>query len=122
MNNEDETHVFVLLCFFFLIIRRPPRSTLFPYTTLFRSRSGDPGPAPAATLIAFGDGLLGGCGARHARRRRDHRGGRALLRDRGRGLGHRSAAAAVDGGDSRRGGRVRDGADGNAGAPRVSEG
>src|SRR5438477_10657849 len=24
--------------FFFLIIRRPPRSTLFPYTTLFRSR------------------------------------------------------------------------------------
>src|SRR2546425_8747358 len=28
----------VLLCFFFLMIRRPPRSTLFPYTTLFRSR------------------------------------------------------------------------------------
>src|SRR3712207_9108682 len=27
-------HVF----FFFLMIRRPPRSTLFPYTTLFRSR------------------------------------------------------------------------------------
>src|SRR2546430_17028685 len=30
--------------FFFLMIRRPPRSTLFPYTTLFRSRwrSGAP--------------------------------------------------------------------------------
>src|SRR5262249_61295193 len=27
------------LCFFFLMIRRPPRSTLFPYTTLFRSRA-----------------------------------------------------------------------------------
>src|SRR6266496_48155 len=27
------------LYFFFLMIRRPPRSTLFPYTTLFRSRS-----------------------------------------------------------------------------------
>src|SRR3712207_9340254 len=29
-----------MLCvpFFFLMIRRPPRSTLFPYTTLFRSR------------------------------------------------------------------------------------
>src|SRR2546425_7294749 len=27
----------VLLFFFFLMIRRPPRSTLFPYTTLFRS-------------------------------------------------------------------------------------
>src|SRR2546430_11465158 len=26
--------------FFFLMIRRPPRSTLFPYTTLFRSRVG----------------------------------------------------------------------------------
>src|SRR5258708_10296449 len=31
------------LYFFFLMIRRPPRSTLFPYTTLFRSevRRGD---------------------------------------------------------------------------------
>src|SRR5476649_196640 len=30
-----------MFCFFFLMIRRPPRSTLFPYTTLFRSpRSG----------------------------------------------------------------------------------
>src|SRR5436189_5272058 len=31
--------------FFFLMIRRPPRSTLFPYTTLFRSRCR---PAPTA--------------------------------------------------------------------------
>src|SRR5436309_11049345 len=29
----------LLFVFFFLLIRRPPRSTLFPYTTLFRSRS-----------------------------------------------------------------------------------
>src|SRR5256885_5308732 len=29
---------YVILFFFFLMIRRPPRSTLFPYTTLFRSR------------------------------------------------------------------------------------
>src|SRR3712207_8844211 len=27
--------------FFFLMIRRPPRSTLFPYTTLFRSHRGE---------------------------------------------------------------------------------
>src|SRR3712207_8382009 len=27
----------VVYCVFFLMIRRPPRSTLFPYTTLFRS-------------------------------------------------------------------------------------
>src|SRR5262249_60734144 len=31
-------------CFFFLMIRRPPRSTLFPYTTLFRSRPSSPAP------------------------------------------------------------------------------
>src|SRR2546430_11534396 len=33
----------ILACvsfFFFLMIRRPPRSTLFPYTTLFRSQKG----------------------------------------------------------------------------------
>src|SRR5579884_4385492 len=29
---------FLFIFFFFLMIRRPPRSTLFPYTTLFRSR------------------------------------------------------------------------------------
>src|SRR2546430_17524856 len=27
----------IIFSFFFLMIRRPPRSTLFPYTTLFRS-------------------------------------------------------------------------------------
>src|SRR2546429_1006180 len=31
----------MLSFFFFLMIRRPPRSTLFPYTTLFRSLAGD---------------------------------------------------------------------------------
>src|SRR5438067_7028415 len=29
--------IFLVFVFFFLMIRRPPRSTLFPYTTLFRS-------------------------------------------------------------------------------------
>src|SRR2546425_2894834 len=38
-------HLF--LFFFFLMIRRPPRSTLFPYTTLFRSLLHDPGRRPA---------------------------------------------------------------------------
>src|SRR5687768_18509106 len=32
------TFIIVALLVFFLMIRRPPRSTLFPYTTLFRSR------------------------------------------------------------------------------------
>src|SRR2546423_11917918 len=33
-------NLFLSLFFFFLMIRRPPRSTLFPYTTLFRSAVG----------------------------------------------------------------------------------
>src|SRR6266496_1773149 len=55
-------HCDFLVCFFFLMIRRPPRSTLFPYTTLFR---------PDAQA---GEGLLGG-GRRPVRRRRDRVGG-----------------------------------------------
>src|SRR2546430_7088697 len=38
------------MCFFFLLIRRPPRSTLFPYATLFRSRAGK------TTLVVKGPG------------------------------------------------------------------
>src|SRR2546427_1698780 len=57
--------VYFSLFFFFLMIRRPPRSTLFPYTTLFRSDvgqhrddqhdAGDPQqPAPAEERGAHG--------------------------------------------------------------------
>src|SRR6476661_10661558 len=35
----------LILLFFFLMIRRPPRSTLFPYTTLFRPPAALPTPA-----------------------------------------------------------------------------
>src|SRR3546814_12312655 len=54
----------LLLCsesyFFFLMIRRPPRSTrtdtLFPYTTLFRSEPCNPGAKqPGAFIFDFGD-------------------------------------------------------------------
>src|SRR2546426_6340014 len=41
----DVDTVDAFLFFFFLMIRRPPRSTLFPYTTLFRS-------APEGRLVA----------------------------------------------------------------------
>src|SRR2546430_12662121 len=45
--------------FFFLMIRRPPRSTLFPYTTLFRSRAGHvPGDA-AVERTVDGDDIGG---------------------------------------------------------------
>src|SRR5690242_20844696 len=37
-NRDILVRYHVLLLFFFLMIRRPPRSTLFPYTTLFRSQ------------------------------------------------------------------------------------
>src|SRR5437867_7805279 len=37
--------LFVQVPFFFLMIRPPPRSTLFPYTTLFRSRGSRGRPA-----------------------------------------------------------------------------
>ena len=53
------------LFFFFLMIRRPPRSTLFPYTTLFRShvdeqsRAEDDGDhAPVDALNVDGDRQL----------------------------------------------------------------
>src|SRR2546429_5867591 len=56
------------LFFFFLMIRRPPRSTLFPYTTLFRSEELHLRPVPD----------LGGAGPVHpdgdrARPPRGHR-------------------------------------------------
>src|SRR2546427_12164418 len=43
--------------FFFLMIRRPPRSTLFPYTTLFRSL---PVSARAAVRVVVGDRVRAG--------------------------------------------------------------
>src|SRR4051812_33243363 len=53
----------ILLFFFFLMIRRPPRSTLFPYTTLFRSAmtpSGTRGVLNDAASIYFLDTTLAG--------------------------------------------------------------
>src|SRR2546422_5233237 len=51
--------------FFFLMIRRPPRSTLFPYTTLFRSREdqrcrGRNGPHPGHRSVPPGLLVHGG--------------------------------------------------------------
>src|SRR2546426_12525661 len=41
----QHSYCLLVFSFFFLMIRRPPRSTLFPYTTLFRSR-------PARTSVS----------------------------------------------------------------------
>src|SRR3712207_7559621 len=58
MDIEDST-------FFFLMIRRPPRSTLFPYTTLFRSALGTPLAAavPGARRLPAGARRSGGLAA-----------------------------------------------------------
>src|SRR2546430_9019740 len=59
------THLPEFSFFFFLMIRRPPRSTLFPYTTLFRSHH----------LEAAADRFLGTLACRsaiHAHRSEEH--------------------------------------------------
>src|SRR3712207_7573965 len=43
-----------MLFFFFLMIRRPPRSTLFPYTTLFRSERAREPAARALDVLSRG--------------------------------------------------------------------
>src|SRR3712207_7428762 len=42
----------MMFCFFFLMIRRPPRSTLFPYTTLFRSETSSAARGSSVSLTA----------------------------------------------------------------------
>src|SRR2546430_17170115 len=48
--------------FFFLMIRRPPRSTLFPYTTLFRSRTFKESMQKALRSLEIGSRGFGGGG------------------------------------------------------------
>src|SRR2546430_5652736 len=48
MTFFDEMFVDNIFLFFFLMIRRPPRSTLFPYTTLFRSYEIVTMPSPSS--------------------------------------------------------------------------
>src|SRR5690554_7296766 len=42
-----------MFSFFFLMIRRPPRSTLFPYTTLFRSQPFSRSPSKLGQRVAW---------------------------------------------------------------------
>src|SRR5258707_4337879 len=68
----------MLLLFFFLMIRRPPRSTLFPYTTLFRSLVALTGQhrvqlrAFPADLIAAARGISGDQVRRKGARSEEH--------------------------------------------------
>src|SRR3712207_9316578 len=93
--------------FFFLMIRRPPRSTLFPYTTLFRSATGADRRHPErAVLGARRDpaqrprGVAGRprLAQRHPRRRpRGHRVDAARARRRPPALRPRPGATGLDG-------------------------
>src|SRR3712207_9065388 len=75
---------FVACCVvFFLMIRRPPRSTLFPYTTLFRSRVREV-PRPVALRAPARRDVRGRWHRLVARPRARGRGQRALLRARDR--------------------------------------
>src|SRR3712207_9182438 len=78
--NKSDCRIGIGVLFFFLMIRRPPRSTLFPYTTLFRSTTTPllESPAlldalPAAGALSWvrrGEGLVGWGEA--ARRSEEH--------------------------------------------------
>src|SRR3712207_2833400 len=67
--NKSDCRIGIGVLFFFLMIRRPPRSTLFPYTTLFRSTTTpllespallDALPATGAlSWVRRGEGLVG---------------------------------------------------------------
>src|SRR3989442_13556544 len=70
-----------LICFFFfLMIRRPPRSTLFPYTTLFRSQ-GAQARLRRRTIPLLGERARAGDGG--DRRLREDHPGQEVRRDPG---------------------------------------
>src|SRR3712207_7731245 len=73
------------------MIRRPPRSTLFPYTTLFRSREQPPrqGGVPCHLRLAAGDDVLEGRAPGHHAIEGGARRGDARVR-RGGGFADRS--------------------------------
>src|SRR3989442_1298284 len=78
LRNHPTRPASASLLLFFLMIRRPPRSTLFPYTTLFRSRHGrgvaQPGAAArrAGAVAAAGRGDLERLLTERRRRRGRH--------------------------------------------------
>src|SRR2546422_2515538 len=67
MHDTVQLYVeLLIIMFFFLMIRRPPRSTLFPYTTLFRSVLRRDGDRRAASHDDRGRGTHRGLGGRRS--------------------------------------------------------
>src|SRR5712664_4987125 len=100
-------YFFVFCVFFFLMIRRPPRSTLFPYTTLFRSRWRARGYCLARDGRAAGPAPThpGASATAHSHRRR----GRGTARRGGARRGRGPAAGADRARSPPAGGRGRPG-------------
>src|SRR2546426_6241763 len=99
------------MCFFFLMIRRPPRSTLFPYTTLFRSKwfwdsyttePSDRQDVYASTLRAMNERLRGLAPAVIQTAEMD------VLRDEGEAYARRLDQAGVDVTSTRYNGLIHD--------------
>src|SRR5688572_7856023 len=95
------------------MLRRPPRSTLFPYTTLFRSPAAAPGPGARRSRAARDERLRRGAPDQGKRRQREYasRGAQRLRAGRGYSGGSRSrvrrtsdqaAGSCAAPGDSRR--------------------
>src|SRR5438034_10181180 len=111
------------MLFFFLFFRQPPRSTLFPYTTLFRSRAaparlprpaldGPAAPAPHLARLGAEEGVAGPALAAHERLELERERRSRHLHERGeRGVGvehhfahERDHPAALGPGQKRRAG------------------
>src|SRR5258705_257255 len=91
----------LVLFFFFLMIRRPPRSTLFPYTTLFRSpHAGVDAAGGQAVDVLHGQARIGHgrMGGAHQQGHVVHAGCLAAAIGGGAGNGHAPAQRAVHGG------------------------
>src|SRR2546427_8167098 len=65
------TGLYMYFYFFFLMIRRPPRSTLFPYTTLFRSPEVKLAEMHAKILPSHRERVFSGFGLKFKRSRSD---------------------------------------------------
>src|SRR5947208_12157698 len=70
---SSSLHTTCFFSFFFLMIRRPPRSTLFPYTTLFRSHCGQRVAAFGIVSAQNGHSRSGGAGLMRALDRKSTR-------------------------------------------------
>src|SRR6266508_3532179 len=86
-SHTSWTSQTTLFLFFFLMIRRPPRSTLFPYTTLFRSQSSRTAIFSASKDNTDSEGLAHALSSPRKRQRRVR-----IIANHARGGGNRASS------------------------------